>query len=124
VFALHQYRPTPLYFLDEIDAALDFRNVQIIANYIKRNTTDAQFIIITLRNHMFEIADLLIGIYKNSDISNSLTVNPDHYSDGKDDRGLDYVPTKDSKKRQRDKLAEDAMDAKIGLNKPAPIMNA
>jgi structural maintenance of chromosome 4 len=27
VFALHQYRPTPLYFMDEIDAALDFRNV-------------------------------------------------------------------------------------------------
>ena len=28
-------RPTPLYFMDEIDAALDFRNVSIIANYIK-----------------------------------------------------------------------------------------
>merc|ERR1719329_326296 len=26
VFALHHFRPTPLYFMDEIDAALDFRN--------------------------------------------------------------------------------------------------
>lgn len=35
VFALHYYKPSPLYFMDEIDAALDFRNVSIVANYIK-----------------------------------------------------------------------------------------
>ena len=35
VFALHHYKPTPLYVMDEIDAALDFRNVSIVANYIK-----------------------------------------------------------------------------------------
>lgn len=42
-------QPTPLYFMDEIDAALDFRNVSIVANYIKDRTKDAQFIIISLR---------------------------------------------------------------------------
>lgn len=42
VFALHHYRPTPLYVMDEIDAALDFKNVSIVANYIKERTKDAQ----------------------------------------------------------------------------------
>jgi len=35
IFALHHYKPSPLYVMDEIDAALDFKNVSIIANYIK-----------------------------------------------------------------------------------------
>jgi len=76
VFALHHYKPTPLYFMDEIDAALDFRNVSIIANYIKERTKNAQFIVISLRNHMFELADLLVGIYKTEDISKSVAINP------------------------------------------------
>ncbi|KAI7106509.1 structural maintenance of chromosome protein, partial [Hortaea werneckii] len=38
VFALHHYKPTPLYVMDEIDAALDFRNVSIVAAYIKERT--------------------------------------------------------------------------------------
>lgn len=64
VFALHHYRPTPLYVMDEIDAALDFRNVSIVANYIKEATQNAQFIVISLRNNMFEQAARLVGVYK------------------------------------------------------------
>ncbi len=64
VFALHHFKPTPLYVMDEIDAALDFRNVSIVANYIKERTRNAQFVIISLRNNMFELADRLVGIYK------------------------------------------------------------
>ena len=50
MFALHYYKPTPLYVMDEIDAALDFKNVSIVANYIKERTRNAQFIIISLRS--------------------------------------------------------------------------
>jgi structural maintenance of chromosome 4 len=88
VFALHVFKvrrahlpvhvkpdrvsqPTPLYFMDEIDAALDFRNVSIVANYIKDRTKNAQFIIISLRNDMFELSHRLIGIYKTSNQTKS-----------------------------------------------------
>jgi structural maintenance of chromosome 4 len=76
VFALHHFKPTPLYFLDEIDAALDFKNVSIVANYIKERTKDAQFIIISLRNNMFELADRLVGIYKTYNTTKSVSINP------------------------------------------------
>ncbi|VDK76121.1 unnamed protein product, partial [Onchocerca ochengi] len=76
VFALHHYRPTPLYVMDEIDAALDFRNVSIIGHYIKDRTKNAQFIIISLRNNMFELADRLIGIYKTFDCTKSVAIDP------------------------------------------------
>ncbi|XP_071085692.1 structural maintenance of chromosomes protein 4-like [Haliotis cracherodii] len=76
VFALHHYKPTPLYVMDEIDAALDFKNVSIVANYIKERTKNAQFIIISLRNNMFELADRLVGIYKTDNCTKSVTINP------------------------------------------------
>jgi len=80
VFALHHYKPTPIYIMDEIDAALDFKNVSIIANYIKERTKDAQFIIVSLRNYMFELADRLVGIYKTNNITKSVTINPKSFS--------------------------------------------
>uniref|UniRef100_A0A8C5WC00 Structural maintenance of chromosomes protein n=1 Tax=Leptobrachium leishanense TaxID=445787 RepID=A0A8C5WC00_9ANUR len=76
VFALHHFKPTPLYFMDEIDAALDFKNVSIVAFYIYEQTKNAQFIIISLRNNMFEIADRLIGIYKTHNTTKSVATNP------------------------------------------------
>lgn len=75
VFALHSYKPTPLYVMDEIDAALDFRNVSIVANYIKGRTKNAQFVVISLRNNMFELAEKLVGIYKVNNMTRSVTIN-------------------------------------------------
>nr|CAD2173322.1 unnamed protein product [Meloidogyne enterolobii] len=75
VFALHHYKPTPLYVMDEIDAALDFRNVSIIANYLLERTRNAQFIVISLRNQMYEKSDRLIGIYKINDCTGNVCLD-------------------------------------------------
>merc|ERR1712188_229591 len=80
VFALHHFKPTPLYFMDEIDAALDFKNVSIVAHYIKERTKNAQFIIISLRNNMFELADRLVGIYKTHNATKSVTIDPSTFN--------------------------------------------
>ncbi|KAJ1691122.1 hypothetical protein LUZ63_015277 [Rhynchospora breviuscula] len=82
VFALHHYKPTPLYVMDEIDAALDFKNVSIVGHYVKDRTQDAQFIIISLRNNMFELADQLVGIYKVDNCTKSVTLNSTWFVDG------------------------------------------
>lgn len=74
VFALHHYKPTPLYVMDEIDAALDFRNVSIVANYIRERTKNGQFIVISLRNNMFELASQLVGIYKVNSMTKSIAL--------------------------------------------------
>uniref|UniRef100_A0A060T4P0 Structural maintenance of chromosomes protein n=1 Tax=Blastobotrys adeninivorans TaxID=409370 RepID=A0A060T4P0_BLAAD len=74
VFALHHYKPTPLYVMDEIDAALDFRNVSIVATYIKERTKNGQFIVISLRNNMFELARQLVGIYKVNNMTRSIAL--------------------------------------------------
>ncbi|EGD94457.1 nuclear condensin complex subunit Smc4 [Trichophyton tonsurans CBS 112818] len=83
VFALHHYRPTPLYVMDEIDAALDFRNVSIVASYIKERTKNAQFIVISLRNNMFELASRLVGVYKVNHMTKSVTIENRDYIEGR-----------------------------------------
>ena len=60
--------------MDEIDAALDFKNVSIVGDYIKKRTKDAQFIIISLRNNMFDLADKLVGVYKTLDQTKTINL--------------------------------------------------
>ena len=68
--------------MDEIDAALDFKNVSIVAHYIKERTKNAQFIIISLRNNMFELADRLVGIYKPENCTYSIAITPKNFTIG------------------------------------------
>uniref|UniRef100_A0A7E4ZZW8 Structural maintenance of chromosomes protein n=1 Tax=Panagrellus redivivus TaxID=6233 RepID=A0A7E4ZZW8_PANRE len=72
VFALHQYQPTPFYVMDEIDAALDFRNVSMISRLVKEKTKNSQFIIISLRNNMQQAANRIIGVNKVKDCARVL----------------------------------------------------
>lgn len=43
---------------------------------LQERTKNAQFIIISLRNNMFELADRLVGIYKTDNCTKSVTIDP------------------------------------------------
>lgn len=45
-----------------------------MANYIKERTKNAQFIVISLRNNMFELAARLVGVYKVNHMTKSVTI--------------------------------------------------
>ena len=53
--------------------------MSIVANYIKERTKNAQFIVISLRNNMFELAARLVGVYKVSHMTKSVTIENRDY---------------------------------------------
>ncbi len=61
-FAILKVRPTPFCMLDEIDAALDDRNVERFSTYLRNLSTKTQFIVITHRRGTMEASDVLYGV--------------------------------------------------------------
>ena len=61
-FAILKVRPTPFCLLDEIDAALDDRNVERFASYLRNLCEKTQFIVITHRRGTMEASDVLYGV--------------------------------------------------------------
>ncbi len=61
-FSILKVRPTPFCMLDEIDAALDDRNVERFASYLHNLSKNTQFIVITHRRGTMEASDVLYGV--------------------------------------------------------------
>jgi len=89
LFAIHSYRPSPFFVLDEVDAALDATNVARVAHYIRdktrglgnndnneaeqrgvetdRGPSSFQSIVISLKDIFYEKADALVGVARDVD---------------------------------------------------------
>ena len=61
-FAILKVRPTPFCILDEIDAALDDRNVERFSSYLRNLSGKTQFVVITHRRGTMEASDVLYGV--------------------------------------------------------------
>lgn len=62
LFGILRMRPSPFCLLDEIEAALDDANVYRLADYLRKNVGNMQFIMVTHRKGTMETADALYGV--------------------------------------------------------------
>jgi chromosome segregation protein len=62
IFAIQQHCPSPLYILDEIDAAFDDANASRVADLIKELSARSQFIVVTHRDVTMTRVDQILGV--------------------------------------------------------------
>lgn len=81
--------PSPVFFCDEIDASLDSRNIERVARLIQRTSKKqhCQFIFISLRCQMYELANRLVGVY--SLAGSSRTVSRPFHQNVQEDEDVD-----------------------------------
>lgn len=98
------FKPAPLYILDEVDAALDLSHTQNIGQMLKTHFKHSQFIVVSLKDGMFNNANVL---FKTKFVDGVSTVsryaqNPSHLTAQKDGTtGRRPQPTTDRSKKRR-----------------------
>ncbi|MBW2982839.1 chromosome segregation protein SMC [Candidatus Woesearchaeota archaeon] len=65
IFAVQEHEPAPFYIFDEVDAALDKKNSERLANLIENYSKSAQYIIISHNDGVITEAETLYGISMN-----------------------------------------------------------
>ncbi|MCX9074944.1 MAG: chromosome segregation protein SMC [Candidatus Methanoperedens sp.] len=73
LFAIQQFRPAPFYAFDEIDMFLDGVNAEKVARRIQKASSNAQFIVVSLRKPMIEAAKRTIGVTMQENNISSIT---------------------------------------------------
>jgi len=74
IFAIQELKPYAFYILDEIDAALDKRNSQRLANLLKKYMQKGQYIIITHNDEIITGATNLFGVSMHEGISKVISL--------------------------------------------------
>ena len=67
IFAIQEHEPASFYVLDEVDAALDKRNAEHLAELVKAYSKRAQYVIISHNDGVISQADLLYGVSMDTD---------------------------------------------------------
>ncbi|KAM0688005.1 Structural maintenance of chromosomes protein 2 [Conglomerata obtusa] len=65
IFAMLTYKPASFYIFDEIDSALDLSFTQSIGENIRKKFNNAQFIVVSLKEGLFENADSIFQVFLN-----------------------------------------------------------
>lgn len=59
ILSLLLFKPAPMYILDEVDAALDLSHTQNIGNMLRNHFSQSQFIVVSLKEGMFNNANVI-----------------------------------------------------------------
>lgn len=74
IFAIQEYKPYPFYIFDEVDAALDKRNSERLANLIKRYMKSGQYIVVTHNDSIITEASTLYGVTMQEGVSKIISL--------------------------------------------------
>jgi chromosome segregation protein len=69
ILAIQSLAPAPFYVFDEIDAHLDPYNSERLADLLRKQAKESQFIVMTLRDVMMDRAEKLFGVYIQNGLS-------------------------------------------------------
>ncbi|MBS3064664.1 MAG: hypothetical protein J4472_02525, partial [DPANN group archaeon] len=74
IFGIQELKPYCFYILDEIDAALDKRNSERLADLLKRYMKHGQYIVITHNDEIISNATNLYGVSMHDGISKIISL--------------------------------------------------
>lgn len=74
IFAIQEYKPYCFYIFDEIDAALDKHNSELLAALIKRYMLSGQYIVITHNDALISEATTLYGVSMQEGLSQVISL--------------------------------------------------
>ncbi len=74
IFSIQKYNPYSFYILDEIDAALDKRNSELLSNLLKKYMESGQYIVISHNDSIISGANTLYGVSMNNGISKVISL--------------------------------------------------
>lgn len=77
ILAMLLFNPAPIYILDEVDAALDLSHTQNIGQMLKAHFKHSQFIIVSLKDGMFNNANVLFRTRFVDGMSTVIRTTPD-----------------------------------------------
>ncbi len=74
IFAIQEYEPASFYLLDEVDAALDKTNSELLSKLLKKYSKNAQYIVISHNDATITEADQIYGVSMQDGVSKIISL--------------------------------------------------